>query len=119
MTNQELQQQYEAVRQVWEQILDRYREAFRKVSEAFRPLVEWAQTPEGQAALAEVGRRFSLPTCRCLCQVTHAHRMVNEDGQGLCVGEATTRGVFPAPWGWQPVAMCGPCAGEVHPGGVL
>lgn len=55
MTNQDLQQQYEAVRQVWEQVLDRYREAFRKVSEAFRPLVEWAQTPEGQAALAEVG----------------------------------------------------------------
>ena len=33
MTSQDLQQQYEA----------------------FRPLVEWAQTPEGQAALAEVG----------------------------------------------------------------
>lgn len=106
MTNQELQQQYEAVRQVWEQVLDRYREAFRKVSEAFRPLVEWAQTPEGQAALAEVGLRFSLQTCRCLCQVAHAHR---EDGQGLCVGEATTRVVFPAPWGAEPVPMCAPC----------
>jgi hypothetical protein len=57
-------------------------ELWATITDGLAPLVEWAASPEGQAALAATPVPAPDP-CHCLCPVAHPE-------QQACTGEATT-----------------------------
>lgn len=83
-----------------------------EIRETWRPITEWAQTPEGQAQLAawradrEAEEARQDNTCMCLCSVVHGG-----EAAGVCVGQATTTA---AHWsettGRVDVPVCDECA---------
>lgn len=70
---------------------DHIKRSWDGLLEAWRPLIEWAKTPEGQAQLAawraerEAEEARQGNACMCLCSVVHGSAR-----GGTCMGEATT-----------------------------
>lgn len=88
-------------------VLDHVRQQWKAFTDLMQPLVEWAQTEEGQAQLAqwrqEREEEARLQSCNCLCQVSHGML-------GVCEGEATQTLVRVTPTlGRVEIPVCAPC----------
>jgi hypothetical protein len=82
--------------------------AIRQCYTAVQPLLDWANSPEGRAALAAYETAGQLAACHCLCSHNHPDR-------ALCLGEAPTSELTVIRYrtpdlGPQDVPMCPPCA---------
>jgi hypothetical protein len=81
---------------------------FARVAAALRPLLDFANSPQGQQMIAEHRRRQRLglndtEACHCLCGLRHPDRQV-------CQGEVLRRALLPVQIGAVAVPMCAPCA---------
>ena len=100
-----------------QQIADTMARAFRPVAEqsvrALQPLIEFANSPQGQALIAAHEARtkaglYDAEACHCLCQHNHP-------GRTTCLGEMPPRDVRTVHYrtpelGPVDVPMCPPCA---------
>jgi len=76
---------------------------------ALRPAVtaigQWAQTPEGQAAIAQMRRDRDREPCACICSITHPSTTPGHDGPATRTLNRTTETL-----GRVPIPMCQACA---------
>jgi len=80
------------------------REAMQRLAEAWRPLTEWARSPQGQAALAAAQEvREATRICHCLCASNHPD-------QFPCQGDVLAAEVVTVRFGDTDVPLCPPCA---------
>ena len=98
-----------------------FRPAIQQTIHAMQPLIEFANSPQGQALIAAHEARiaaglYDTETCHCLCQHNHPDRTT-------CLGEIPSRDVRTIHYrtpelGPVDVPMCPPCAeatlSEVH-----
>ncbi|MCW2901750.1 MAG: hypothetical protein JWO67_4015 [Streptosporangiaceae bacterium] len=93
------------------------REMLPAIRRAMRPLVEFTQSPEGKALIADYERREqlglldSMQSCNCLCGVRHS-------SQPLCLGEVprneiVTVRISSVSVGAVDVPMCRPCGAAI------
>lgn len=98
----------DAIKTGFAPILEQARSRWATIKEAWAPVLEWSQTEEGQAQLAEWKREREelarVQSCNCLCQVAHGNL-------GVCAGEATRTLVRESEsLGRVEIPVCGPCA---------
>lgn len=89
-----------------------FRPAIQQVIDAARPLIELANSPQGQALIAAHEARvaaglYGTEACHCLCGKNHP-------GRSICRGEVPPRDVqtlrYRTDVGLVEVPMCPPCA---------
>lgn len=87
-----------------------YKRQWRWIVEACKPLLEWADSPEGRAVMARMEvaayARGQLPReldCRCFCGVNHP-------GTWPCDGSALESEIVTLRFGDHDVPICPPCA---------
>lgn len=88
-----------------------YMPGIRRVMEAMRPLVEFANSPRGQAIIAahEARKAAGLccgEPCHCLCAQNHP-------GRSLCRGETPAAEIEVVMFGGVGVPMCSACAERI------
>lgn len=81
--------------------------AFQRAAAALRPLIDFADSPQGKAMIAAHRRRVRLglndtEACHCLCQLRHP-------GHEVCQGEVLRRTLLPVQIGVVAVSMCPRC----------
>jgi hypothetical protein len=95
------------LRKAWASVAEQLKPVIARVMEAARPLVEFAQSPEGQALIAARPPE-PLESCHCLCGIQHP-------GETLCEGVELEGEVVKVHFrsrtvGPCDVPMCRPCA---------
>jgi hypothetical protein len=98
----------EQMRAVVDAFARAYVPAIQRIVEAMRPLIELANSPQGQAMIADYRRRRALGLdvvagCHCLCQVRHPDVR-------LCLGEFPSREIVTVRIAATNVPMCPRCA---------
>lgn len=98
----------EATHAIHAAYVDTTRRMLARAKEAFAPIGEWMNTPEGRAQLAAWHAEHETQECHCMCAVSH------NGPPRVCAGPASTTVTrWTEVTGWVKIPMCEPCATAV------